>query len=100
MYFWQAHQYLETNDEKAIFNKLKSIRIPFQGAIDQGEKLDKFSHEPYDQKQRIIASPRMGAAVVKRYDNIVDDYFAKKEMKKQKADRQIDMTAHTAILKI
>lgn len=42
----------------------------------------------------------MGASVAKRYDNIVDDYFAKKEMKKQKAEREVDMTMHMAILKI
>ena len=61
MYFWQAHQYLQTHDAGAVLKKLRSIRIPFQGTIDQGEKLDNFSHEPYDQKQRIIPSPRMGA---------------------------------------
>jgi len=63
IYFWQAHQYLQTSDASAVLKKLKSIRIPFQGAIDKGEKIENFSHEPYDQKQRIIASPRMGAAV-------------------------------------
>ena len=42
----------------------------------------------------------MGAGVVKRYDMLIDDYVAKKEMKKQKADREIDMTMHMAIQKV
>jgi len=86
MYLWQAHQYLQTSDASAVARKLKSIRIPFQGTIDQGEKLDNFSHHEYDQKQRIVPSPRMGAIVAQKYDHMIGNYFAKKEQKQKNAD--------------
>jgi len=100
MYFWAAHQYLETHDEPQVFKKMKSVRIPFQGSVDQGEKVEAFSHQPYDQRQRIVPSPRMGAPVARRYEEIIGDYRGKQERKQQRADQEIAMKAHLASVKV
>lgn len=43
MYFWQAHQYMQTHDITAIQKKFKSFRIPFS-SVEKGIKIDDFSH--------------------------------------------------------
>jgi len=52
--------------------------------------LDEFSHQPYDQKQRIVPEPKMGGQVLKRYEDMMDSYLSKKELNKRVADRKID----------
>jgi hypothetical protein len=49
-------------------------------------KLDDFSHEPYDQKKRIVPLPRMGAPVDKNYYRSIERYEHKKEIKQLKAE--------------
>ena len=89
-YLWQAHQHLETYDEAKYAKKLKSFRIPFRNEIRQDEgKLEAYSHEKYDQKQRIVPLPKMGAGVSKRYDTISSEYFTKKSIKQANADKAI-----------
>lgn len=50
--------------------------------MEKGAKVDEFSHIPYDQKQRYVPLPKMGASVDKKYDQLIDNYFSKKEIKK------------------
>ena len=47
---------------------------------DEG-KVEQFSHQKYDQKQRIVPLPKMGAPVSKRYDAISTEYFTRKSIK-------------------
>lgn len=47
-YYWKVHQICDTHDGDKFAQKLKSFRIPFRNEIRNDEKLDSYSHKPFD----------------------------------------------------
>jgi hypothetical protein len=112
-YFWAAHEYLETHDLESVKQKLKAFRIPFQGTVEKGQKVEHYQGKIYavdpltlaDQK-RIIQKrqddidKRMAQAAPKydKFGKIIEDeysvmrreYFKKKDVRRMKADYEID----------
>ena len=64
--------------------------------MEKGEKVEAFNHEPYDQKKRIVPPPKMGKPIDNKYDDLVHNYFEKKEKKKLMAALDEEATHQTA----
>ena len=80
-YFKAAMDYIQSDDLAAMQKKIKSVRIPF-GSLEQGQKFEQFSHEPFDIKKQVyVPEAKMGNAVDKKYDRLINDYNVKKAMK-------------------
>ncbi len=71
-YFKLAMDYIQSDDLAVMQKKIKSVRIPF-GSLEQGQKFEQYSHEPFDIKKQVYApEPKMGNAIDKKYDQIID----------------------------
>ena len=71
-YFKLAMDYIQSDDLAVMQKKIKSVRIPF-GSLEHGQKFEQYSHEPFDIKKQVYApEPKMGNAIDKKYDQIID----------------------------
>ena len=108
-----AHQYLETHDLESVKQKLKAFRIPFTGSVEKGQKVEHYQSKIYavdpltleDQKQIIkkrqddidkrMAQPtpkydKTGKIIEDKYTVMIGQYFKKKDVRRMKADYEID----------
>jgi hypothetical protein len=58
--------------------------------VNHGEKIEEYSHETFNLKnKRIVPLPKMGAKYEERYNTIASEYFEKKIEREKKHDISI-----------